>query len=206
MWNALSPTDIGKQYSSGTSGTLSCLVTAFSIGGAAKEWHRDMARAMGADLNTSLRIVVHNGTTLQSLDTMKFLRTRGALWHVREEDDGLKWHSKMTIRGWKSEDCTCNRAHGWFLVGSHNWSKSSWGDKALWELSVLSISTCNAGSLVDMRKVPLPFSPSLVCPFAWNHELSVSTMNSKGIVLTETLKILGPSNLDPDHCVIAAPP
>ena len=104
-------------------------VTAFSIGGAPTEWHRDMAHAMGVDLNTSLRIVVHSRTTLQSQDTMQLLRTRGALWHVIEEDDGLEWHSKMTIRGWKSEDCACNRAHGWFLVGSHNWSKSSWGDR-----------------------------------------------------------------------------
>jgi len=75
----------------------------------------------------------------------------------------------------------------------------------LWELSVLSISTCNDGSLVDMCKVPLPFNPFLMCPFAWNHKLIVSTMYRKGIVTTETLKILGPSKSDPDHCVIAAP-
>ncbi len=165
-------------------------VTAFSVGRAQKPWQKAMAEALGVSLDSSLRIVSHTGTAFQSSNMT--LREHGSLWYVADEYDKLMWHSKMAFRGWKPRSCSCERSHGWVLVGSHNWSKSSWGTQegnaSLWELSVLCVSTCDTLSSLDMSSVPLPFSPHSVRPFSWKDPMKAGGLGQEECI-TEILRV-----------------
>jgi hypothetical protein len=177
-------------------------VSGFSVGAAKDWWLHSFAAAVGSALGPDLRIVTDASSTYFDVDMR--LRGFGSLWRVDPTASPLHSHSKLMLRAWQ-HSAICSRVHGWVYVGSHNFSKASWGtvdgDRHLWELGVLSISTCNRARASpekasshsfgagccdgwSLGQVPLWFDIREVAPISWRHSLHIPEfVSGKGQVI-----------------------
>jgi len=177
-------------------------VSGFSVGAAKNWWLHSFAAAAGVSLGPDLRIVTDASSTYFDVDMR--LRDFGSLWRADPAASPLHSHSKLMLRAWQ-HSAVCSRVHGWVYVGSHNFSKASWGtmdgDRHLWELGVLSISTCDRARASPVKtsshssdadccdgwplgQVPLWFDIREVAPISWRHSLHIPEFASgKGQVV-----------------------